>query len=270
LLTKLLNLPSMKYFILIASLLVASGFTPSPPASWLTENREQYTLYFDAADSAGKEAYIKNIDEGMRQVARFMNAPYRRKFSIFIHHDRSSLDRQWEHDWKQPGFKSECWMVGCGVGDKMDIMAPAQWLTDACEHDNADKSEVQRVITHELVHVYHGQVNSDSVFGEMMDLDWFVEGLATYASGQCTDKRMTEVRNAAKMDSVPSILNDFWKGKLKYGLSGSMVMYIDKFYGRETLKKLMKVHTEDQALRIMKISEGDLIKSWKQHMLSSK
>jgi hypothetical protein len=261
----------MKYFILIALLLtVATGFMPAPPSAWITEKGERYTLYFDAADSTEKEFYIKNIDAGMKVAARFMNAPYRRKFSIFIHHDRSSLDRQWEHDWKKPGFKSECWMVASGVGDKLDILAPAQWASESCEHDYADKEETQRLITHELVHVYHGQVNSDSVFGSMEGLDWFVEGLATYASGQCTDARMKEVKNAIKADSIPAMLNDFWKGKLKYGLSGSMVMYIDKHYGREILKKLMKVQTEDQALRLLKLSEGDLIRNWKNNMMSAK
>ena len=75
-------------------------------------------------------------------------------------------------------------MVASGVASKLDMLSPLQWAKESCEHDYADKLKTQQIIAHELVHVFHGQLNVSPDFSDVTNLDWFVEGLATYASGQ--------------------------------------------------------------------------------------
>jgi len=90
-----------------------------------------------------------------------------------------------------------------------------------------------------------------------------VEGLATYASGQCDKNRINEVKKLITDNKVPSTLNDFWKGKLKYGLSGSVVMFIDKTYGRTKLKSLLQFNKKTEILSTLNVTEEKLLSDWK-------
>jgi hypothetical protein len=52
-------------------------------------------------------------------------------------------------------------------------------------------------------------------------------------------------------------------GKLKYGLSGSMVMYIDNKYGRNKLKELLKFNAVTDILNTLGTSETNLLGVWR-------
>jgi len=45
-----------------------------------------------------------------------------------------------------------------------------------------------------------------------------------------------KLKKAIKNNQIPESLDSFWTGKIKYGLSGSVVMFIDRKYGRIQLK----------------------------------
>ena len=162
-----------------------------------------------------------------------------------------------------PDFKSECWMVAGGVASKLDLISPKNWDKEACEHVYADSSKTQNLITHELFHVYHGQLNPSPDFSETCDIDWFVEGFATFASGQCDSLRIADVKNAIAENNIPDSLSKFWSGKLRYGLSGSVVMFLDAKYGRKKLLELLKFNRKAELLAALGISEDELLKEWK-------
>jgi hypothetical protein len=154
-------------------------------------------------------------------------------------------------------------MVASGVALQLDMLTPAQWDAESCEHSYTDKVKTQQLITHELVHVYHGQKNVSPDFSDTEGIDWFVEGLATYASGQCDISRLQEVKNAVLNNSIPSNLDNFWKGKLKYGLSGSVILFIDETYGRAKLLELIPFNKKTEILAALNTSEQELIDKWK-------
>jgi len=230
---------------------------------WIVERHKYYSLHFTKADLKWKKEYIDIVNSGIKSVETFFNSSFRKQFDIYIHPNRKSLDSQWQKDWKSPDFKSECWMVASGVAVKMDLLSPRIWNKETCEHKYADKEETMRLITHELFHVYHGQLNASPDFGEVFDVDWFVEGLATYASGQCGSERITEIKKAMLNNELPKSLNNFWTGKYRYSLSGSVVMYIDKTYGRDKLKELLKFNKKEELLNFLKTDEATLLKEWK-------
>ena len=232
---------------------------------WISEKQDGYNLHFCSPDAPSKVEYVNIIENGRTTVNQFFGAPYARSFDIYIHPNRNSLDSTWQKDWQVPDFKSECWMVASGVASKLDMISPIRWDTDACEHHYADKIATRRLVTHELVHVYHGQLNISPDFSEIEGIDWFVEGLATYASGQCDSSRLSEIKNAIVENKVPDSLDKFWTGKLKYGLSGSMVMFIDKRYGRGKLTSLLRIGKKAEMLAALKTTESDLLTEWKNH-----
>ena len=106
-------------------------------------------------------------------------------------------------------------MVASGVSHRFDLISPKAWDKESCEHHYKDTTETQQLITHELVHVFHGQLNCSEDFSDVTGLDWFVEGLATYASGQCNDSRIAEIKKAIGLKEIPSSLDEFWTGKFK-------------------------------------------------------
>ena len=83
-----------------------------------------------------------------------------------------------------------------GLQLNLDMISPKLWDKQSCEHIYSETTHTQQLITHELVHVYHGQLNISPDFSNVEGVDWFVEGLATFASGQCDASRITEVKKA--------------------------------------------------------------------------
>jgi hypothetical protein len=236
------------------------------PVEWLTEKHEQYTLHYTSIDLQNKDAYNALLEKGVKSVQSFLKSPFKKPFEIYIHPNRQSLDTQWQKDWGMPDFKSDCWMVASGVATRLDMLSPKRWSTEACEHNYNETEKTQNLITHELFHVYHGQVNVSPDFSNTDKIDWFVEGFATYASGQCDADRIKEIKKAIAENKIPASLDNFWTGKLKYGLSGSVVMYIDQKYGREQLKALLVLNKKADILNHLAVSEEDLLKNWKQYI----
>lgn len=235
--------------------------------NWIVEKHKGYNLVFTVADKDHTKEYNTFIEEGIKVTGAFFDSAYEKTFSIYIHPNRSSLDSTWQRDWKMPEFRSECWMVASGVAERLDMLSPQIWNKEACEHRYADRKKTQQLITHELVHVYHGQRNISPDFSNTTGIDWFVEGLATYASGQCDSFKIAEVKKAIISNTIPQHLDDFWTGRLKYGISGSLVMYIDKTYGRVILKKLLPLSKKTEILSALNITEAVLISDWKIYML---
>lgn len=253
----------IKYSPILAAMLVVllAGWTF--PGEWIAEKHNGYRMQFTAADKSSAKEYAALIDKGIGDIEQFFGKRYQNDFLVLIHPGRKSLDSTWQKDWNAPDFKSECWMVASGIASKLDLLSPQRWDAESCEHTYADPLKTQQLITHELVHVYHGQHNPSPDFSDVQGIDWLVEGLATYASGQCDSVRLAEVKKLVAAEKNPVHLEEFWTGKSKYGLSGSMVMYIDKTYGRAKIIELMQYNRLADVLQSLGVSEEELIRQWK-------
>jgi hypothetical protein len=218
-------------------------------------------------DSALLPALRENIAEGRSVISSFFGQNFPRVFQVHVFPHRAQLDAQWQKDWGAPDFKSECWMVASGVAHRLDLLSPAVWSTEACEHNANDQLETQRLITHEMVHVYHGQHNPVPDFTGLDDLAWLIEGVATYASGQLTDVRVASVRKLVEEGKAPTSLAKFWSGKDRYGLAGSLVKYVDARVGRNELFNLLKETKQSEILAHVGLSETELIEEWKKSIL---
>ncbi len=259
-----------KYFIIGLNFLFTIIPVPGTNNSirWIRKDCKFYSINYTTHDDALINEYQDMIFTGLKKVEAFFDSPYKKKFEVFIYPNRQALDSAWAKDWDSPGFKSECWMVASGIADKIDILSPIVWSSESCEHDYLQREQTQQVITHELVHVFHGQLNPSPDFSNVKNMDWLVEGLAVYASGQCDSNRITGVINAIKNNSIPSSIDQFWTGEFRYGLSGALVMFIDKKYGRNKLKELLVYDSKQKILDHLGTEETDLLTGWKEFMLS--
>lgn len=231
-----------------------------------TDEQRGYSLSYTILDKQNIKEYHPYFTRGKRIVEEFFQSPFKSDFCINIHPSRASLDSTWQSDWGMPDFTSQCWMVASGVATKLDIISPKKWDSLACEHSYSNHIKTQRLITHELVHVFHGQQNVSPDFSDVTGIDWFVEGLATYASGQCDSIRISEVKNAILRNEIPDNLNKFWSGKLRYGLSGTVVMYLDTRYGRKKLSSLLRYHNVKNLLNSLETTESEIMSEWKDYI----
>lgn len=249
---------SVQFLVLVGILI----FLPQKSEEWNRKKLDGITLYFHAE----KEDVVQDISnfsiKGKSKIQEFFGKQFKDSIAIYIHSNRAELDKIWQSDWNYPEFKSECWMVASGIAKKVDILSPNQWEKEACEHSYSDKNATFLLVTHELIHSYHGQVNKSPDFSDVEGIDWFVEGLAVYASGQLTPDRKSPIKQFIENNKSPKKLDDFWKGKYKYGLSGSMVQFIDQTYGRQNIIELLPMNNIKDILSHLKISESELIENW--------
>lgn len=212
-------------------------------------------------DDAVAAAIAADLAAGREQVERFFGRPFAKPFTVTIHPDRAAFDAWFKSRWNLPGTAP--WMVASGVADRLDILSPRVWKSEAAEHDPSDAAHRRDLVAHELVHVFHGQACPRGDFDGMDDLGWFVEGLAVYVSGQLDRSHRGKAAEAIAAGKAPARLADAWSGRWRYGVAGSMAAFVDRAYGRAVLEKMMTVVSNDQALALMKTTEEGFLAAWK-------
>ena len=75
--------------------------------------------------------------------------------------------------------------------------------------------------------------------------------------------RLSDPREAVRTGATPARLADAWSGRYRYGVSGSLVAYIDSLWGRDAVRDLLAVTTQTQLLERLGVSEQELLARWK-------
>lgn len=200
------------------------------------------------------------IDGGRRAVEGYFGAPFPRPFETHVFASRAELDLFAANRWKMP--RTQCWMVAMGVGPALILLDPDDWKAEACEHDPGDAAHVRGIVTHELVHVYHGQNNPRPEFDGLDEMAWLIEGLAVHASGQLDAARLTQAKAALAKNGPPKDLASAWTGNAAYGTCGTMAAFVEKRWGRPMLKKLLRATSNAEALKLLGMSEGEFLAAW--------
>lgn len=262
----------MKYILTL--LLLINGILlvaqENIPSKWYLYETKNFDLYFTQSDSSEVSKYLAYFDNAYQSIEDYFGQKFLTKFEVYIHPNRNSLDLEWSANWDMPGFKSQCWMVGSGVADQFDLLSPKAWAKEACEHDSNNELEIQQLVTHEMMHVFHGQINLDHFFSGMQEMAWFIEGISVLVSGQLNEKRLSDVKPIVLEDRYPRDITKFWEGDLRYGLSGSLVAYIQSQFGTEKLVQLLKTQSNEELLNNIEMTEESLIENWVDSFLNRK
>ncbi len=241
------------------------GQSQTAALPWKTLPDAAFSLHYTAPDSAIAVRMQQMLRNGAGQVETFFGQAFPKTFEVYVFPDRPALDRQWQQDWGDSTFQSACWMVASGVAYRLDLLSPRVWATAACEHKADDHRATQQLLTHELIHVYHGQHNPKPDFAGMDDLGWWVEGLATFASGQLDSTRIAGVQDLLRKKKAPNDLQQFWSGKHRYGLAGSAVAWVDEVYGRKKIFTLLGLTQQEEIFTQLQINETDFLQHWQQY-----
>ena len=195
----------------------------------------------------------------IQQIQSFFSAPFPDPIHFQVIAERADFDKAVAKYGLAP---TQCWMVSTGTADQMVLLSPQAWPKQACEHDPKDREATRLLVAHELIHVYHGQYNPTRDFTGIDDLDWFIEGLAAYGSGQLTRSRLDQLQSAVAAGQIPESLQKIWTGPNRYGFAGSLVQYVDQTWGRTATVRLLKVCTTAEALATLGTSEKSLLDGW--------
>jgi len=242
---------------------------PAPDARAAPEAvpvRVPFTLEAEPIDAAVARTLEPVLRRGVAAVEAFFGAPFVHDFAVTLFPERAALDASFPPEWGLT--HTECWMVATGVADGVRVLSPRVWKQEACEHDAADAEHVERLLTHELVHVYHGQHNPSPDFVDVQGIDWFAEGLATYASGQLTPERLARVRAVLESGAGPASLAVAWTGPERYGISGSLVAFVAGRTGDAGLAALLGATSAEELLERLDTSEEELLEGWRASVLA--
>jgi hypothetical protein len=255
----------MRRIIPLAILLAAAPIAPIATIAHPGAAAAQETsLTFDiaAADSAVAPAIEAYAREGVALAEAAFGAPFPRPVTVHVYPDRASFDRHLVESWGMP--EVACWMVGGAEEEALVLLSPRVWREEACDHDPGDAAHVRDLVAHEIVHVYHMQANPSNAFDTVQGLDWFVEGLATYVSGQLERSHAARAREAVEKGEEPKSLDDAWTGPYRYGVSGSLTAFLAELVGRDGLVALLGATTRDEALLAAGLSEVEFLERWRE------
>jgi hypothetical protein len=238
---------------LLLGLLAACAAPPSP-------SPEDAFFTVHAERVAQAHELDQDLAAGRATVEAFFGEPFRGPVEVLVCADRATFDATFPPEWGVG--QTECWMVASGIGGRLALIAPSAWATQACEHDASDADHVRGLLAHELTHCFHGERNPHPDFDGVNGIDWFVEGLATLVSGQLGREHAGVAARAVAAGTAPTQLRDAWTGKDRYGVSGSLVDYVDVRWGRPMLRQLLSATSEAELLAALGTSESELLSGW--------
>lgn len=255
----------MRLLLLSASLALASGAAaqslPSAAAGLDVLFADGAVLHYAAPDSAVAVALQPVLAAARGDVEAFFGEPFDAPVDVVVAPSRAAFTAVLTERWGVS--ETACWMVALGVSDLLLVLSPRAWPADACEHDASDAAHLRELVTHELVHVYHGRHNPTGDFDGMDDAGWFVEGVAVLAAGQLTDARLARLRTTVAAGDAPARLADVWSGPNRYGAAGSLVRLVDETYGRAVVVALLADVTPEALLARLDITEEALLARWR-------
>jgi hypothetical protein len=244
--------------------------TSSVPADeWLTVTTGGLTIRAVRADSGLVRFVSEAIRNGERLAITFFTAAPLQPYSISIYPDRTSLTDHWRVAWQFPSFQPECWLIAAAWATELDLLSPRVWRRDACGHDADNLTHVRNVLAHEVVHVLHGQLGQHANLSSLLTAQWFTEGLATYISGMLDVDYAGAVQARLAAGFAPRTFADVWNDRDNYPLSGSIVRYIDRRYGRTALRDLLSARSTSTILTRLGVGEAELLAAWRADLSSS-
>jgi hypothetical protein len=88
--------------------------------------------------------------------------------------------------------------------------------------------------------------------------------LATFVSGQYERFHVDRAREAIEAGAAPERLADAWTGSYRYGVSGSLVAYLESRVGRSRIRGLLEARGLDEVLAAVGMTEPELLAAWAQ------
>jgi hypothetical protein len=209
---------------------------------WRTVKGDVVVVHWYEGDEGFGRKALQIGEDAVKKTADLLGVTVTEPIDFFIYGDEAAF-----MDAMGPGTRE--WVAGRSISN-------IRTLFGLITPDQIDSSEVDRVVSHEMVHlVFHSAV--DGPYG--YPPAWFDEGLATYLSEGYNPSYRRPVEAAASSEElIPltalagSFPTDADRGWLAYAESTSAIDYIMRTYGQEALLSIVAGYkdglTDDEAL----------------------
>lgn len=150
---------------------------------------------------------------------------------------------------------------------KTDIV----FLSPSAYHQHStysyDAAEYRRLVVHELVHVFEEHLSPDIEAAPR----WWSEGLAAYLSGQWRHADQFRFRqpvlDGIELGRVPSISEIQADVQLCYAWGWTIIMFIEKVYGSDTVARIVKECRDGDVLATLGEDPRVFEKEWQRWLL---
>lgn len=237
------------------------------PQGFPQQVRPRIRVEFAPQDAEQGRAFQRDAREAEKRLHEFFGSGFTKGLILRLCASRAEFDEALRKEWSMP--KSETWMVGAAGANHAFFLSPRVWKSEATEHRPEDTAGIARLVLHELTHSYQAQRNPSMDLEGLDPMAWFVEGLATYVSGQEAVEHKGQAKASLSAGTFPSRLEDVWEGKARYGLAGSLVRFVDERFGREKVKALLAATTNAEALALLEVDERRLLDGWRVWLAAS-
>jgi hypothetical protein len=212
-------------------------------------------------DESLRPAFEKYSSDAEKRITGFFATPYQKSVTVKVLPSRKAFDEAVFKRWKME--PTQPWMVGAAGSDVLFVLSPRVWKSEAQEHNPDDSKEISEIVCHELVHSYHTQLNPQRELEGLEPMAWFVEGLATYVSGQLESRHKRVALREIIEGRAPGSLEKAWSGRGRYGVAGSMVRFVDERFGRKKVIELLKKTTNEAAMVTLGTTEAQFLADWR-------
>jgi len=247
---------------ILGALAWACGDSAGPPqgsTEWTMVQGDGVRLYHKSPDRTQAASLLAVGEAARRQIESFTGEAFADDFDLRIYPDRE----EFEAYWREVGFTPQCWMIARATRTGIEMLAPRAWAADGCGHDGGNSTEVQRVMSHEAMHVYHARVNLLPEVNHVAGLKWLNEGVAVYSAQQLDASMRNQAAQFAAGDLAGVSLSSLGLTAVGYAVGGSIAEFIDQSFGRAALLHALRAPSTTAVLDTLNISESRLLLSWK-------
>ncbi|MFZ5915875.1 MAG: peptidase MA family metallohydrolase [Chloroflexota bacterium] len=226
---------------------------------WRVLENEQVALYWYAGDDSLGSSLFERAVQAVDQIAAELGVEVEDQVKIFIYGTYDALRASL-------GEGSHEWVGGISFTDYAII---------AIGVEPGNISYGLRVIPHELSHAVIAQM-MEPPFGKLPH--WMDEGLAVHYEGSLTGDEQSALAMAIKNNTLLSIRSlasnfpeDSRLATLAYAQSNSVIEYILKVYGNQTMAQLLEVfavgaHQDDGFMQVLGIDVDGLEDEWRAYI----
>jgi len=112
-----------------------------------------------------------------------------------------------------------------------------------------------------------GRKRVEGYFGRPFPKPFLVEVLSSRSEMDAAFARRWKTQKAAlRAGRGPKSLARAWSGRYKYGVSGSLVRFIETTRGRATIDRLLRVGTNAAAMATLGTTEGAFLSAWRKEI----
>jgi hypothetical protein len=232
---------------------IDSGFVPSN-IDWLQRQAGEVSYTYTSADAGLVTTITPVVASEAAKMTAFLGLPFGRPFGLTVSPDWATFADRFRMRYQ---VAPQCWVIATASGAGIELLSPRAWQ---CGHDGTSGEHLRTVLAHELVHVLHAQ-QTDS--GYSLGQRWIAEGLGVYASGQLDADYAGDAQRRFNEGFVPTSLERLPDESGGYGLSGDLIRYIDRGWGRAMLRSLMRAETTAAAVAMLNETEASLLARWR-------